>query len=118
MKVQEELKNDFDKTQIELCKANEKIKSLEQLVEDETVQKKKELGDMEEKMKLEIDVIDDKVKQSFKALVEKKNKEVERAQKRAQVAEASAKAAETLLRDLKASVVPNLSAAKSTSERY
>ena len=113
LKVQEEIKNDFDKTQIELSKANEKIKSLEQLVEDETVQKKKELEDMEEKMKAEIDVIDDKVKQSFKALVEKKNKEVERAQKRAQVAEASAKAAERLLRDLKASVVPNISVAKS-----
>lgn len=117
MSVEVDLKADVDKARSELREANEKIISLEEALQNERNQKKKELEEKEEQMKAELDDIDHKVKQSFKSLVESKNKEIEKALGRAKAAEASANAAEKLLSDLKASIVPIVSTAEGTSER-
>ena len=67
-------------------------------------------------MNAQLEEIDTKVKRSFSSLVEKKNKEISAAVKRADHAEASAKAAETLLSELKANLVAKLSTAEPSSE--
>lgn len=74
MKDEHNMRND-------LQRAKEQIKSLEVLVENERIQKAKELRDKDEKMKAELDTIDEKVKLSIKSLIESKNKAIEEARK-------------------------------------
>lgn len=75
------MKADEGKYRFELQRANDQIKSLEMLVETERKHKAKELHDKDEKMKAELDAIDEKVKHSLKALLESKNKAIEEARK-------------------------------------
>lgn len=117
--IERELKSDAAKDRSKLRLADERIKSLEELLECAKAQKKSELESMERKMKGELDEIDAKVKQSFQSLVEKKDAEIENALARAQAAEASAKAAERLLTDLKerfSSIPTKSSASEATIE--
>jgi hypothetical protein len=116
LSVQEELKADADKARSELRGAIDKIESLGRLLESERIKKKKELDDVEENMRAELDAIDQKVKLSFKCLVESKNKAVDEALGRARAAEASANAAHKLLSDLRSSVVRRVSASETTTE--
>ena len=119
MLVQADLKEDAEKSQSELGEANEKIKSLEQQLQEERIQSKKTMSDMEAKMNEELDDIDKRVKASFKLFNEKKDKEIGKLVERARVAEASAEAASKLLSELKASVIvpPRYKAAEDTSEK-
>lgn len=75
------MKEDEQKIRADLQRANEQIRSLEVLVENERIQKTRELHEKDEKMKAELDSIDQKVKHSIKSLVESKNKAVEEARK-------------------------------------
>ena len=113
MTVQADMSVNLDKARSKLLEAKKRIQWLEEVLEDEKIQKKKKLYDLEEKMKVELDDIDCRVKQSFKSLVEKKNTEIKKAIERAVKAEASAKATESVLSELKSSV---LSTAEATSE--
>ena len=101
MLVQADLKEDAEKSQSELREANEKIKSLEQQLQEERIQSKKNMSDMEAKMHEELDDIDKRVKASFKLFNEKKDKEIGKLVERARLAEASAEAASKLLSELK-----------------
>ncbi len=65
----------------DLQRAHEQIKSLELLVENERVQKAKEIRYKDEQMRVELDTIDQKVKNSIKSLIESKTKAVEEARK-------------------------------------
>jgi len=65
--AQEELSADAVKARCELRGAMDRIESLEAQLEKERIQKKKELFDVEERMRSELDAIDQKVKQSFKS---------------------------------------------------
>lgn len=75
------MKVDEGKYRDDLQRANDQIKSLEMLAETERKHKAKELHDKDEKMKAELDAIDEKVKHSIKVLVESKNKAIEEARK-------------------------------------
>ncbi|KAL3780978.1 hypothetical protein ACHAW5_010433 [Stephanodiscus triporus] len=116
LSVQEELKADADKARNELRGAIDKIEALGRQLESERIQKKKELGDVEEKMRAELNASDQKVKLSFKCLIKSKNKAVDEAVGRARAAEASANAAHKLLSDFRSSVVRRVSASETTSE--
>ena len=114
--TQELLRADGVKVRNERQGAMERIKSLEELLENERIHKKKELGDVEERMRVELDAIDQKVKASFKTLVEGKNRVIEDALGRARAAEASANAAHKLLSDLRSSVIRRASPSENTSD--
>jgi hypothetical protein len=114
--AQSDLRLDAAMARDELRIAMGRIASLEALLENERIQKKKELGDVEERMREELDAIDQKVKASFKALVENKNKAIEDALGRARAAEASANAAHKLLSDLRSSVIRRASSSENKVE--
>ena len=80
------------------------ITSIKMQLEKEKIQKRKELGDVEEKMRAELDAIDKKVKASFKKLSESKNKALDEALDRARDAEA-----QKLMSDLRISVIQKVS---------
>jgi len=80
------------------------ITSIKMQLEKEKIQKRKELGDVEEKMRAELDAIDEKVKASFKKLSESKNKALDEALDRARDAEA-----QKLMSDLRISVIQKVS---------
>ena len=105
LSVQTELKSEVDKSHNQLQEANKKIQSLEKQIQQERIQQTKEIEEMEEQMSAELDDIDKRVKASFKKLTETKNKEIENALARAQVAEATSKAAQKMLRKLRARVL-------------
>jgi hypothetical protein len=114
--AQEELRADAVKARCELRGAMDRIESLEAQLEKERIQKKKELFDVEERMRSELDAIDQKVKQSFQSLVDGKNKAIDEALGRARAAEASANAAHKLLSDLRSSVVRRVSTSETTGD--
>ena len=100
MAAQGDLMADADRARSGVQDAKEKIKSLENQLECEKIAKNREVDAVEEKMKAELEKIDQKVK----LMIESKNREIENARQRAHTAEASAKAAERLLSELKARV--------------
>jgi hypothetical protein len=114
--AQEESRINADKARGELRVAMDRIESLEAQLEKERIQKKKELKDVEERMRSELDAIDTKVKLSFKSLVEGKNTAIDEAMGRARAAEASANAAHKLLSDLRSSVVRRVSTSETAGE--
>ena len=117
LSVQAELKSEVDKSHNQLQEANDKIQSLENQIQEERIQQTKEIEEMEEQMKAELDDIDKKVKASFKKLTDAKNKEIENALARAQVAEASSKAAQKMLRELRTRVLEQpIATAEASSE--
>lgn len=67
-------------------------------------------------MRTELDEVYQKVKLSFKCMVERNNKAVDEVVGRALAAEASANAAHKLLSDLTSNVVCRVSASETTSE--
>ncbi len=77
----EKIKKEEHQVRGDLQRANEQIKSLELLVENERIQRAKELRDKDENMRAELDTIDQKVKLSIKSLIESKNMAVEEARK-------------------------------------
>ena len=103
--AQEQLRADVAKARDELQGAMERCTALEALLDKEKATKTKEILDVEERMRMELDAIDQKVKASFKSLVEGKNRAIEDALGRARAAEASAAAAHKLLSDLRSSVI-------------
>ena len=115
--VQADLKSEVDRSHKQLQEANDKIQSLEEQIQQERIQQTKEIEEMEEQVKAELDDIDKRVKASFKKLSDTKNKEIENALARAQVAEASSKAAQKMLRELRARVlVQPIATAQMSSE--
>ena len=117
LSIQTELKAEVDKANCQLREANDKIQSLEKQIQQERIQQTKEIEEMEEQMKAELDDIDKRVKASFKKLADTKNKEIENALARAQMAEASSKAAQKMLRELRARVlVQPIATAEASSE--
>ena len=117
LSVQADLKAEVDKANCQLQEANDKIQSLEKQIQQERIQQQKEFEEMEEQMKAELDDIDKKVKASFKKLTDSKNKEIENALARAQVAESSSKAAQKMLRELRARVLEQpIATAEASSE--
>ena len=107
--LQAELRADAIKARDELRVAMEHITSIELQLEKEKIQKKRELCDVEQKMRAELDAIDGKVKSSFKKLSESKNKALDEALDRARVAEERANAAQKLMSDLRISVIQKVS---------
>lgn len=81
----------------EISQANETISQLEKSLENERISKQKEIAEMDARMHKELDGIDRRVKESFKALTERKDKEVDAALQRA-------RHAERLLNELKESL--------------
>jgi len=113
--IQTELKAEVDKSHNQLQEANDKIQSLEEQIQQERNQQTKEIEEMEEQMKAELDDIDKRVKASFKKLNDTKNEEIENALARAQVAEASSKAAQKMLNELRTRVLEQPIATAETS---
>jgi len=116
LSIQTELKAEVDKSHNQLQEANDKIQSLEEQIQQERIQQTKEIEEMEEQMKAELDDIDKRVKASFEKLTDTKNKEIENALARAQVAEASSKAAQKMLRELRTRVLVQNPTAQMSSE--
>ena len=117
LSVQAELKAEVDKANCQLQEVNDKIQSLEEQIQQERIQQTKEIEEMEEQMKAELDDIDKKVKTSFKKLNDTKNEEIENALARAQVAEASSKAAQKMLSELRTRVLQQpIATAEASSE--
>ncbi len=81
----------------EISQANKTISQLEKSLENERISKQKEIAEMDARMHKELDGIDRRVKESFKALTERKDKEVDAALQRA-------RHAERLLNELKESL--------------
>jgi hypothetical protein len=79
-------------------------------MENERIDKEKEISDMEERMNKELDDIEKRVKESFAALVGRKDREIAIALRRAENAE-------KVLEELKASLGPMIATSKQTSER-
>jgi len=117
LSVQADLKAEADKANCQLQEANEKIQSLEEQNQQERIQQTKEIEEMEEQMKAELDDIDNRVKASFQKSTDTKNKEIDNALARAQVAEASSKAAQKMLSELRTRVLEQpISTAQMSSE--
>jgi len=115
--IQTELKAEVDKASCQLQEANDTIQSLENQIQQERTQQTKEIEEMEEQMKAELDDIDKRVKASFQKLTDTKNKEIENALARAQVAEASSKAAQKMLRELRTRILERpIATAEASSE--
>jgi hypothetical protein len=112
--VQTAMLNDFDAERRQLngklAKSGEEIEQLRKLLEEEKANKRMELEAMESKMNDEFDEIEAKVKHSMKLLIASKNKEIEEALARA-------KDAEQVVADLKATVLPVISAAEDSGEK-
>ena len=104
---------DVDRARSEFQDANEKVLSLEDQLECEKIAKNREVDAVEEKMKAELEKIDQKVK----LMIESKNREIENSRERARTAEASAKAAEKLLSVLRARVFNASYSAAATNEK-
>jgi len=118
LSVQAELKAEVDKANCQLQEVNDKIQSLENQIQNERNQQTKEIAEMEEQMKAELDDIDKRVKASFQKLTDTKNEEIENALARAQVAESSSKAAQKMLRELRARVLQQpIAVAEASNER-
>lgn len=83
----------------EISQANKTISQLEKSLENERISKQKEIAEMDARMHKELDGIDRRVRESFKALTERKDKEVDAALQRA-------RHAERLLNELKESLGP------------
>ena len=116
--IQTELKSKVDRSHNQLQEANDKIQSLEKQIQQERNQQTKEIAEMEEQMKAELDDIDKRVKASFQKLNDTKNEEIENALARAQVAESSSKAAQKMLRELRTRVLQQpIAAAEASNER-
>ena len=81
----------------EISQANKTISQLEKSLENERISKQKEIAEMDARMHKELDGIDRRVRESFKALTERKDKEVDAALQRA-------RHAERLLNELKESL--------------
>eukprot|EP00804_Cyclotella_cryptica_P022002 CCRYP_000939-RB/>CCRYP_000939-RB protein AED:0.01 eAED:0.01 QI:940/1/1/1/0/0.33/3/69/360 len=94
-----------------LAKSNEDISRLEGLLTTEKASKEQELAAMQTQMDKEFDEIEMKVKRSMKRLVESKNKEIAEAFTRAQDAE-------QVLSQLKATVLPVISTAEDSCEKF
>lgn len=73
--------------QDEISQANTTISQLEKSLENERISKQKEIAEMDARMHKELDDIDRRVKESFKALSERKDKEADAALQRARHAE-------------------------------
>lgn len=71
----------------EISQANKTISQLETSLENERISKQKEIAEMDARMHKELDGIDRRVRESFKALTERKDKEVDAALQRARHAE-------------------------------
>ncbi|KAL7455719.1 hypothetical protein ACHAWC_007243 [Mediolabrus comicus] len=71
----------------EISQANKTISQLEKSLENERISKQKEIAEMDARMQKELDGIDRRVRESFKALTERKDKEVDAALQRARHAE-------------------------------
>ena len=61
-------KEDQQKIRGDLQRANEQIKSLELVVENERIQKAKEIHDKDEQMRVELDTIDQKLRAKIRQL--------------------------------------------------
>lgn len=71
----------------EISQANKTISQLEKSLENERISKQNEIAEMDARMHKELDGIDRRVKETFKALTERKDKEVDAALQRARHAE-------------------------------
>jgi hypothetical protein len=71
----------------EISQANKTISQLEMSLENERISKQKEIAEMDARLRKELDGIDSRVRESFKALTERKDKEVGAALQRARHAE-------------------------------
>ena len=110
------LQEDVSKARDEYQVALENIKSLKLQLESERVQKQVELATVEQKMRAELDAIDEKVKISFQKFNQQKNKAIEEALEKARIAEERANETQRLMTNLRLNVIQKVS--KSTSDNY
>ncbi|KAL7434410.1 hypothetical protein ACHAXM_004049 [Skeletonema potamos] len=103
-------KKRYSELEDELSGAKGRLHHLEKCMENERIDKEKEISDMEERMNKELDDIEKRVKESFAALVGRKDREIAIALRRAENAE-------KVLEELKASLGPMIATSKQTSER-
>eukprot|EP00984_Skeletonema_dohrnii_P038221 scaffold41205_cov216-Skeletonema_dohrnii-CCMP3373.AAC.2 len=80
-------KKRYSELQDELGGAQDRIQNLEQSLENEQLDKQRELSEMDARMNKELDDIKIRVKESFQELADRKDKEIAAALQRAQVAE-------------------------------
>lgn len=112
------LQEDMSKARHEHQVSLENIKSLELQLQNERLQQQQDLANVENKMRAELDAIDEKVKHSFQKFNQQKNTAIDEALEKARIAEERANETQRLMTNLRLSVIQKVSTSKSTSDNY